>query len=767
MSGAAITIGDAILRILGDDSGLDPTLASAEGKAKSWAGRLEGGISKLVGGAIVGGVAALTGAVVGIGAAAFAAGGQFDDAYDKIQTRTGATGSTLAQLQQDFKSTFTSVPTDAGTVSDAIAALNSRLGITGDSLTGIAKPLLEATRLMGGDAKTNADLFTRAMGDWNIAVDQAPGALDKFFAASQQGGVGMDSLMQKVVQFGSPMRLMGFTLEDSIALFAKWEKEGVNSELVMGSLRIAAGKFASDGKPLRESLLATFDSIQKNTDASAALADGMAIFGARAGPDMVAAIREGRFSIDDLVAAMGDSKGAILDAAAATADFPEKLNVMKNKAVAILAPLGLKMMGLVTTVADGLLTWFDSPAIQAGIDRFVSGAQRVLDRLMQFPAMLEEFTPLEAIGEIIKSFVPADVVPIIDQVVSAMQNLGQWVLTTGLPAFQQIAGAIWSQLGPGLAQLGVWIVDLATAALPLLQAAIQFVVDHWRVFAVIAGVVVAALVAINAPILFIVGLITLLATAWANNWGGIRSTLTGFWAVAQPLFQLLFTWLSTTLTGAITTLAGFWTGTLQPALQTVWNFLNTYIFPIFRELVDVYFLAWTRGLEALAGLWQNVLQPALSSVWSFLQTSVIPVFQNVADVIQKTLGPAITWLNESVFQPLSNTLTTSLKGALKWVYDTLVNMAGFLKTFKLPDWLTPGSPTPFEWGLRGIAGAMDELNKKELPELSARLGLLPAPGLTGNASRVTTNQFTQNIYTNAPSEPIVSDFGRLRARARG
>ena len=77
------------------------------------------------------------------------------------------------------------------------------------------------------------------------------------------------------------MRLMGFSFQDTAALLAKWEKEGVNAELVMGSLRIAAGKFAKDGKPLRDSLLATFDAIKNNKNATAALAQGMQVFAAR------------------------------------------------------------------------------------------------------------------------------------------------------------------------------------------------------------------------------------------------------------------------------------------------------------------------------------------------------------------------------------------------------------------------------------------------------------------------------------------------------
>lgn len=334
-------LGEAVVYLLGDQKGIEGALKDTEKKTTSWAGNLAGGVSKFLGGALVAGVAAAGAAIVGVGALAFSAGMTMDGAMDAIRISTGKTGEELKGLQQDFRAVFTSVPTDADTASAVIGELNRRLGLTGETLQDLAAPMIRMSDMLGGDAPTNAALFARVMGDWGIANEDAAATLDKVFVAGQQTGVGVESLMQKVVQFGSPLRLMGFTLDDSIALFAKWEKEGVNSELVMGSLRIAAGKFAKEGQPLRESLLATFDSIQNNTDASAALAAGMEVFGARAGPDMVAAIREGRFSIDELAAAMEGSEGAILGAAAATDDFPQKLEVLRNKATVALAPVGL------------------------------------------------------------------------------------------------------------------------------------------------------------------------------------------------------------------------------------------------------------------------------------------------------------------------------------------------------------------------------------------------------------------------------------------
>ena len=50
-----------------------------------------------------------------------------------------------------------------------------------------------------------------------------------------------------IVQFGAPLRQMGFSMEAAAGLMGKFEAEGVNTETVMSTLRIAIGKMAAQG----------------------------------------------------------------------------------------------------------------------------------------------------------------------------------------------------------------------------------------------------------------------------------------------------------------------------------------------------------------------------------------------------------------------------------------------------------------------------------------------------------------------------------------
>lgn len=396
--------------------------------------------------AVVAGAAAATAAVGAIGAAAFKAAMDIDEAMDTIAIGTGATGEELDGLKTVFTDVFANTSADAATVSGVLAELNSRLGVTGEEAYSLTLKTTEMARMMGTDATQAASTFARTLGDWGVSAEEGSGLMDRMFVATQQSGIGFERLNELVVQFGAPMRNFGFTLDDSIALLSKWEKEGVNTETVMSSLRIAAGKFAKAGKPLRESLLASFDSIQNNTDATAALAEGMEVFGARAGPDMVAAIREGRFAIDDMVAMMGDADDAILKTARSTEDWPEKLARAKNRLMVLIAPIGDALMSLAGKGLDYVMPMLDDlgAAIEAHVLPAIEKIGPAVD--IFFQGLENGKGPIESFKDVLWKLLPpgmaADLTGVITKIQELVANVkeGDW---------DTIGGDLWGMIQKG------------------------------------------------------------------------------------------------------------------------------------------------------------------------------------------------------------------------------------------------------------------------------------------------------------------------------
>lgn len=330
------------------DVAFDPK--QIQGQVGGLGGKLTGGFGKLgslAGAAMVTGVGAAIAGGVAVGKYLYDVGAQFDDMSDTIRASTGKTGKDLDALVKTAKGVGTDVPAsfkDAGT---AVASLSTRLGLTGKPLRDVSDQVLELARLSGTDLPTALNSVTRMLGDAGLKGADASKGIDKLWRASQATQVPVSRLADLLTKFGGPMRQLGFSFEEQAALLGKFEKEGVNTELVMGSMRIALGKMAKAGKDPVKALRETMKAIKDTGDAGKANRLAIELFGARAGPDMAAAIREGRFSIDDLVKTIKGGRDTVMKASKDTMDFSEQWKLFKNRVAVAVAPAAEKMFSAV------------------------------------------------------------------------------------------------------------------------------------------------------------------------------------------------------------------------------------------------------------------------------------------------------------------------------------------------------------------------------------------------------------------------------------
>jgi TP901 family phage tail tape measure protein len=358
------------------------------------------------------------GAAAAIGGSLLSIAGEFDDATDNIRIGTGATGEALESLTNDMKVVAANVPASVGSVGDvstAIADLNTRLGLTGEPLQAMAQQMVELSSIAGTDLAGTIEVTTRVFGDWGISTEEQSEKLDYLFKVSQSTGVGIDDLSAKMVQYGAPLRQMGFDYDTAAALIGKFNKEGVNTELVMGSLRIALSKMADEG--ITDANQALEEIIERIKSAgSASEANGIAIemFGARAGPDMAAAIREGRFEVSELVSTVQGSSETIGQAAADTYDYSERMSMMFTKLKIAALPIGEiifdainaampALESIIGYVAD-LTTRFVNFARNGGFDEIKAfirdGIERMREMLGPTIAAVKEFAGSEGLGRV-------------------------------------------------------------------------------------------------------------------------------------------------------------------------------------------------------------------------------------------------------------------------------------------------------------------------------------------------------------------------------
>lgn len=297
--------------LTGDPAGMKKAFASATASA----GRAKIGIAA---------------AAVGAGLALkelYDVGEEFADAFDTIRVGTGATGKQLDRLKADFKSVVAEVPTDFEPASEAIADINTRLGLVGKPLRNLSRQFLELSRITGSDVSEDIKLVARSFGDWEVAAGRQSKQLDIFFRASQMSGASVAELSKLVVDFGAPLRQMGFDLDEAIAMFASFEKAGVNIQTMVPGLKFALKTFISEGRDPAKALQMTFKGI---ADGTISAEKALKLFGQRAGADMVEAVEQGRFNLAGFTEEIRTGKDTISKAGEETKHASERFKEFGN-----------------------------------------------------------------------------------------------------------------------------------------------------------------------------------------------------------------------------------------------------------------------------------------------------------------------------------------------------------------------------------------------------------------------------------------------------
>ena len=186
----------------------------------------------------------------------------------------------------------------------------------------------------------------------------------------------------------------------------------------------------------------------------------------------------------------------------------------------------------------------------------------------------------------------------------------------------------------------------------------------------------------------------------------------GIAAAIGPLIMIIGTVLQV-VGGLMTFLAGPAVVAIGAAMAPVLPIIG--IIAAIIAVVGLLFAAWKNNWFGIRDITANVI----GSIVDFWNNKFIPAIKSVADFLGKVLGGAFN----------------AVKNAIMGVWDWIQKLAGALTNIKLPDWMTPGSPTPWEIGLRGISDAMSELDGEMLPGLAGALGNLNAGAMAGSTGQ--------------------------------
>lgn len=309
----------------------------------------------------------VTGPIMAAGAASVAALKDVDNGYDTIIKKTGATGEALESLKGSMESVATSVPVSFEKAGDAIGEVNTRFGLTGDELEELSSQFLKFAELNGTDVTSSIDNVQAAMAAFGVETDSAADILDILNKAGQDTGVSVDKLAQDLTTNSTALKEMGFGMNTAIGFMANLNKNGIDSSAVMAGLKKALQNATKDGKTMGEALDELTQSMANAQTDTEAMALATELFGAKAGPQLAAAIQEGRLSFDDFTNTVKDWGDSVTTTFEATQDPWDEWNMTLNELKLAGAELGTVLMDVlepvIKEVTDGvkdLRTWMNS-----------------------------------------------------------------------------------------------------------------------------------------------------------------------------------------------------------------------------------------------------------------------------------------------------------------------------------------------------------------------------------------------------------------------
>lgn len=386
---------------------------------------------------------------VGAGVASYKAWSEVDDALDSVAAGTGATGKELESLQQTAKDVYTSMPVDIKATGQAVANVNTRLGLQGDALEKATRQFMKYSEVNSSDVSTSIETVAKAMNDANIPTSELNSVLDELTSASQESGLTVDTLAEALSQNGVQMRALGFNTQETIALLATMEKNGVNSSVVLTGMKKAMANYTNAGKDANVELGNLFQGIQ---DGTVSASDAMDVFGTKAGASLYQYIQEGKLNYQDLLKVLQDSNGQL------DASYEAMLDPMDQAKVAM---NNLKQVG-----AD----LFDQ--IQATLAPTV---QVLAENLQRFSQWFGTLDPNVQQFIVIVGLVVAALGPVLIFIGQICTGVGQIIEIVGF--LGEFLAPVFSAIGSGLSAL--WGLILANPVIAIVVGIIAVIALLW------------------------------------------------------------------------------------------------------------------------------------------------------------------------------------------------------------------------------------------------------------------------------------------------
>lgn len=610
---------------------------------------------------------------------------EFDEGADNVIKATGATGEQADKLTGSFKNVSKSVLGDMGKLGETVGEVNTRFGATGTTLEKMSTKFAQFAEITGTDSTEAVQAVSRAMEGAGLETEDYEKVLDALAKASQGSSISADTLAESLTKNGTALRGLGFDLDESVALLAQFEKGGVNTSTALVGLHNGMAKWAKEGKNAKEEFSKVMDDIKNAPDDTTAAQIALENFGKKAGPELAEAVRTGRTDYAKFLKDVKNSSGTVTKTYDQITDGVDKAK--------------LSIQGMKAEVGDfaGKMVDKYSPSILKALNSVFSGSDTAAEdmaaalKLILGDALtaLSENLPdmadfvLKIIAALAKTIIeklPDIVTALAETLSQVMQSLAEILpdlVITLAEAFPDIIAALTDampQLVDGLVGIVTALLDedvltaviqAITDSLPdLIQAAVQLTVELAKhadeIFAAIVGMIPALVVALGKGLKETVNTLSEDVSDWL-----LEAMETPAGQSAERVKNSIVEWFKKA-----------WEDVKQ-----IWSSVTDWLADnLVAPVADKFKEIWTNIKEGAAGAWEGVKE-AFGNVTGWFSDTFQKAWQGVKDVFT-TGGEIFDGITDSIADTFKTVVNAIIRGINSVVATPFTEINGILQTLR-------------------------------------------------------------------------------------
>lgn len=674
--------------------------------------------------------------LVDFGKSALDAFREIDEGMDTIVTKTGAGGKALEEMQGIANGIATEVPTDFSTIGNAVGEVNTQFKLTGDALKVTSEDMIKFSEINGTDV-TNATIQSKqAMEAYGLSIDDLTEILDNVTYVAQDTGVSVDDLMKKATDGAPQIKMLGLEFGEAVTLIGQFEQNGVDSSAALSGLTKAAGVYTKQGKSMKQGLKETIEAIKNSKSETEAMGIAMEIFGAKKAPQMIDAIKRGKFNMEELGYTSQVSAGLVSQTYENTLDPIDKFTTAQNGLKIVLGEIG------------GAIAETFAPALDVLVGLF----KNVAEWIKQLPGPVKQFIVI--MGSI--TAVAGVITPLIVGFMALAGGIGA-TIAAALPIIGVIAAVVAAIVGIGLVIKNLWETNegfrnavetvwnaIMSVINTVVKAISDFVMQIWgtltswwndnqQLIRQTAETVWNAISAVVTTVMNVLG--PFIETAWNN----ISTVISTVWDTIKTVVETAINVVLGIIKTVMQIINGDWSGaweSIKGIAESIWNGIKSIAESVFNAMAQILSNIWNTISSTASSIW-NGISSTLSGIWNGISSTVSSVFNGISSTISG-IWNGISSTASGIWNGIKDTIGGAINGAKDLVGKAIDGIKGFFNfQFKwphipLPHFKASGSLNPMDW-----------LKGKGIPSIGiewyAKGGILTKPtafGMNGNSLMV-------------------------------